>query len=100
MLQFPEVRPPCQDLHVVSADLHILRRKASLPPMQLQQTTDAQIHKLRIGARHYKSPLPKENGRREETKDCTTVTTNHTQTGHQETSSHITDKRMGHVDCT
>ena len=40
----------------------------------------------------------KENGRREERKDCTTVTTNHTQTGQKGTSCYTTDKHIGHID--
>ena len=70
------------------------------PTMQGQQTTDTQMCKLWTGTRHYKSPLPKENESREESKDCTSVTTNHTQTGQQETSSYTTGKRMGHIDRT
>ena len=100
MLQLRKVRPPYQHLQVGSPDLHILRRKTSLPPMLGQQTTDTQMCKLRTGARHYKSPLPKENGRREESKDCTSVTTNHTQTGQQDTSFYTSGKRMGHIDRT
>ena len=68
--------------------------------MQEQQTTDTEMRKLRTGARHYKSPLPKENRSREENKDRTSVTTNHTKTGQQETSSHTTGKRMDHIDRT
>ena len=100
MLQLPEVRPSCQVMQVGNPDLQILFMKTSLPPMQGQQTTDTQMCKLRTGARHYKSPLPKENGSREESKDRTSVTTNHTQTGQQETSSHTIVKRMGHIDRT
>ena len=77
MLQLREFRSPCHDLQVGSPDLQMFHRKTSLPPMQEQQTTDTQMCKLRTGARHYKSPLPKENGSREESKDRTSVTTNH-----------------------
>ena len=97
VLQLPEVRSPCQDMQVGNPDLQILRRKTSLPPIQGQQAIDIQMCKLRTGARH-KSCLPKENGSREERKDRTSVTTNHTKTGQQETSSHTTVKRMGHID--
>ena len=89
LLQLLEVWRLCQDMHVGNPDLHILRRKTLLPPMQGQQTTDTQMCKLRTGARHYKSPLPKENGSREESKYRTSVTTNHTKTGQQETTPTI-----------
>ena len=100
VLQLPEVRLPCLDMQVGNPDLHILRRKTSLSPMQGQQTTDTQMCKLRTVARHFKSPLPKQNGSREESKYRTSVTTNHTKTGHHETSSHTTGKHMGHIDRT
>ena len=100
MFQLPEVRPPCQDMQVGNPDLQILHRKTSLPPVHGQQTTDTQMCILRTGARHYKSPLPKENGSREERKDRTNVTSTHTQTGQQKTSSHTTGKRMDHIDRT
>ena len=58
----------------------MLRRMTSLPPIQGQQTTDTEMRKLRTGARHYKSPLPKENIIQEESEDRTSVTTNHTKT--------------------
>ena len=45
-------------------------------------------------------PLPKENGSREKSKDRTSVTTNHTKPGQQETNSRTTGKRMGHIDRT
>ena len=96
VFQLPEVRSPCQDMQVGNPDLQILHRKTSLPPMQGQQATDIQMCKLRTGARH-KSSLPKENGSREESKDRTSVTTKHTKTGQQETSSHTTVKRMDHI---
>ena len=47
VLQLLEVRPPCQDMQVGNPDQQILRMKTSLSPMQVQQTTDTQVCKLR-----------------------------------------------------
>ena len=95
VLQLSEVWTPGQDLQVRGPDLQVLRGKTRVGPVQGQRESYTEVRKLRTGACHHQSPLPKDAGSREQSEIVTQGKCN--QSSQQDPSPHPIDERMDRI---